>query len=115
MRRLDETAREAEAAGVRAQKAARARAAGRGGAAATPECLRRMWLDRLREASRLRKAGVAPQEVRGGMLFHRKSGLCALRSEESSGNLRADWERIIKRCRRELRVAAKGSLAEAKA
>ena len=80
------------------QRNARAKAARCGGLVAERQSFND-WKAMLHEALKLRDGGVRASDVESGSLFHHKRGL--------RGELAKDWSAVLRRCRREVRRAAR--------
>ena len=70
----------------------------------TPKEASHRWRGWLREAYQLRSSGVDPREVRGG-LFMACSGLSTIRRRYENSEAKYIWDKIIKRCHRQLNRA----------
>ena len=103
VREIDSMARAAQAEVEQEGTRRRAKAGGPIRGTASAKCMHRMWLDRLREAYRLRKRGEDARLIRGGILFHHRTGLCHIRDKCASPDC---WPDIVRFCRKELRVAS---------
>ena len=101
---LVRTARKAvDEVGLAGTKARESRAAEGNGGSRSAKAQHNRWQTRLHAAIRGRSCGDDPRDRRGGVLFHRDTGIPEmLRRARGRWEFGEMWEQIVTRCRREL-------------